>query len=461
MSSNAKIRRYDPLEVKEGFLQIISQSPDSPQWGALVRSNPTIQERVVNRAFPAEEFYPEDQGFCVYNVKEPLYSFVNPRFVFQDASTFVEEWYEACDEYVKELAPREKYILYRYTRHGDEIVNTYMRDPDGFMTNPRIHTLLTETMPNEQTMLYAMQLVDLYDNGNYSEYCDEHGNTPAFEYNELLSFESQYLHESPGESYMDKVVSLIHAYITDLQYIIENAPRITAPLQVFRCSQDDYLNTPYQAIQVAGFLSTSLDSTFSETYSRNNFVYQMILQPGTPCLSIKRASKYYHEFEVLVGLNCYAMPSELMEKHTLQHDVETSAIHPDHIFSGPLNPVRMVRHIQLTGPSPIGGYSRVSMLRKLKTLKTLKTQKTQKLKSRTPRSAKTLKTRKTTKRSPKTLKSRQMTKRTTPSFPSTPSTKPWENRDLLPPRIVTQGIPASVQAKLLKAHKQMGTYFSR
>ncbi len=467
MSEAEDVIKYDAYKVHQDFMRNLAQVPGYANIQQRISAGVADMSDIFRNVLQGFQIYESDDGFFLYTVRDPIYKDLHLSHTFQDDRTFDEEWYNACDTYIENLTGREKYILARYTRHGDEVVNALLRDPEGFNTNERAHSLLFDMMPTENAMLYAMQLVDLRDPDNHYEYVNYRGVPHVLEYRELETFEEEYLAGVPTTSKaetMEKIKPLVYMFIEDLRDILWRAPRLEKPLQVFRATNTDYLKSPYEAQQIAGFLSTSLDASFGEFYNKNKYIYQLTLQPGTPCLCIKDASKYYSEFEVLVDLDCFAMSSVLMEKHNLQNDRFSGDVAPDHLLVGPMNPKRLVRHIEIAGSDTGGrnsGSSRGSRGSRSSKRPSptvggrAKSRATLKISS----SSKKVKGVRITRRHSK-LPTRRLSLHKSPRRSFRKMAHAWEFRDPLPPRVVKNAkVPPRIKERLLTAHKKAGTYF--
>jgi hypothetical protein len=451
---------YNPLEIYQTYLRNLQTTNKYAGMSA---------EQIIAALFQSDQVYEGDDGFFVYRVPDPFYGDFHKSFVFQDDRTFIDDWYNACDTYIKSLSRRDLYILKRYTRHGDEIVNKLLREPDTFVKNTRIQDLIFNKMPDERFMLYAMQLIDMFHPGAHSHYVNVDGTISAMSYHDIEVFEEDFFGSDGNTNAMnakdklEKLLPLIYTYIEDLREILRNAPTLPKPLQVFRATNTDYLNRPYEAASVHGFLSTSLDSCIGEYYHANQYVYQIILQPGTPCLSIKNASQYYNEFEVLVDTNCFAMPSVLYDKHTLQTDIHSGEVDPIHVLSEPRNIKHNVRHIEIVG-SVGSDVSRISPA-KSKSSKGSRRGSRGSRGSRGRRGSKggrllahkshTHSHRSRTKKMSRKVTALRISRKTTMKLTRKDA---WKYRDQSAPRIVYGTVPAEVKVKLLNAHKKMGTY---
>lgn len=443
---------FEQDEVQDRFLRDMQADP---VMGHLVPriNEPMVQHMLFKSVFKYYQFYDHDEGFFSYDIREPYTRNIRMHYLLQEDSQFSEEWYTACDDYIEGLSLRDLYILRRYTRHGDEIVNALLRQPDTFAKKERVQTLFFKSMPNESQMLYAMQLIDIYAPGEYGNYVTAEGDLKSVEYREIQEMEREHVGDMEGlemSVILERVRPLIEEYIHDLRAILRRAPPLPGPLQVFRASGTDYLNNPYDSAVIHGFVSTSLDSCIGEIFHQNNYVYQLILQPGVPCLSIKKASKYPAEFEVLIDTGCFANSSPLVGKHTLQSEVFVGDVDPEHILIGPKNIQHKTRTIQVIADEQQGG-----RVHKAKGIVSLRVSKARS-KSRSRKGSKQGK--KVTSRRVSKGVSKRPTTRSSRSR-SSKRTMPWKDRDLLPPRVEYGKVPAAIHKRLLEAHKKMGTDF--
>lgn len=431
---------FDHNTARHLFIQDVKADPVTGHLAHRI-NEPMAQHILFDSVFKYSQFYETDEGFFSYNIREPYTQNIRRHYLLQEDSQFDEAWYNACDDYIMGLSLRDKYILRRYKRHGDEIVNALLRQPDTFATNKRVQTLFFETMPDENQMLYAMQSIYKYASGNNESYVTSEWDLNSVEYRELQEMEMEEfgsLQELEMPVILERIKPFIYMYIEDLRQILRQAPPLPRSLQVFRATGTDYLNNPYESAVVHGFVSTSMDSCIGEAFPQNNFIYQLILQPGVPCLSIKKASKYPSEFEVLVDTGCFVNSSLLVGKHTLQTDIYSGEVDPEHILIEPQNLQHRIRIIQVISQGHAGGRATLristSKSRRLRRLRHSKSQGPRSKKSKTRRSG----------RPSKRHHTRLMT---------------WKNRDLLPPRIEYGKVPVAIHKPLLEAHKKMGTDF--
>lgn len=476
MATATDIVIFDNADVYQTFLANMAASPKYAGLVHYFQQSEDARQNTLREIAKADQIYENDNGFFVYRIPDPFYAGLQKSFLFQEDRWFLEEWYNQCDQYVNSLDSRESYILSRYTRHGDEVVNKLLRDPAGFSSNTRIQQLMQESMTNENLLLHAMQLIDIYDPENHNSYLQSDGSLMPSELYEVLKFEKEYMgdidYENPVEV-LDNLKPLIYRYIEDLHQILRNAPPLPAPLQVFRGSETDYLNNPLHSAVVDGFISTTLDSCVGEYYPRNNYIYQMIIHPGTPCLSIKNASKYYAEFEILVDTGCAAMSSGLVQKHTLQTDINSGDVDPYHVFSEARNIIHKVRHIQVRGNTggTVGSVGSVgSTANSTKSKKSKGSTGSKKSKgAKGSKGGYQQQTKMTRRRQASKIRSTTSTstKRHSRKKPTSPTRslrkmkQTWMQRDLADPK-ATYGdgrVPKRIHEKLLAAHKQMGTNF--
>jgi hypothetical protein len=339
------IHKFNIDKVKDTFLNQVVKLPyyneNNGAIGNIIetinKKDIFISESLIDKIFKYRQYYNYDDGVFVYNIPDILYKNLFNNYLFQDEKTFDKKWYDDSSDYVEELEIHDKYILSQYTYNGDEIINTYIREPSTFIDNDRIKELLLTKMPSNKSMLYAVQLIRRYDPDNILSYFkkrhDINNNDDdiifdktieLIDYDKVKEYETRYMNEIHGvnkelstEEIIKTFIPLIEEYIRDLRIIIHNGPKLTKEIQVFRGLKSDYINRPYEEHLIKGFLSTTLDINVINSGYYGNIVYQITLQPGTPCLSIKDSSRYYKEKEILVDIDTYAIPSDIYEKYNL------------------------------------------------------------------------------------------------------------------------------------------------
>lgn len=251
------------------------------------------------------------ETFVLYEIPQTIGNALHDRLLFQDLNDFDVDWYIKCREYVDSLTRAEKYILRRYTRHGDEIVNKYIRDKDNFDTDERVKELL-QRMEDEGRYMFAAQILrNQYPNSiDYiNEYFTDHGELYISEdtrdFYEFVESNRQYVHE------------MIEDYIEDLSYILRSAPRLHKEIRVFRGVKEDYMyDKVEQSAVLKGFVSTTLDPQIMATFGRKN-VHEIIVGSGTPCLPMNLITVYKGENEILLDYNLYAIAYYKNEKFML------------------------------------------------------------------------------------------------------------------------------------------------
>ena len=275
--------------------------------------------------------------YVMYKVPKPVGDVLHDRFLFQDTNEFDMDWFYASIQYTKDLGLFDTFILKSYTKYGDEIVNNYLRDPVGFWANERVNELMFSTMPRNQHLCFAIQLIQYHFRDENESTVNEIVGNFITNNGELISMEFNNLREIWDEydqrEDWDAIHEIIEAYIADLQRIIRDAPKPTRPMRVFRGAQRDYLrdsvNTP---VHSKGFTSATMNPDTIFRFKGRNNVFEMIINPNVSCVVTEDLSYFRHEYEILINSDALLMPSEKKEKFTLNEDVGYGYYDVEYVF---------------------------------------------------------------------------------------------------------------------------------
>lgn len=349
----------------------------------------------------------EKADYVTYDVVPSLTPLLHNFWLFQTPTDFDFAWYEASAAYVASLDRYEKYILSAYTRHGDEVANAFLRNPDGFQTVPRIHDLIHSVMRQNDTIMFAVQLLDALGEDSLNEYFFETGALTFDGNTELERLYPQVLADS------ELLKRFISQYVRDLEDIIRNAPRPEAYMLVFRGVKTDYLRE-VQDVPTAqkGFVSTSLNPYMGARFTGDfKHVYEMVIIPGTPCLALSSMSKFPDEMEILVSSETAILSSPRAIKHLLQRSQTNGGFTVDNFWT-PAGPEVKTRTISVIGmdllPANMGGRMSLGALQKAKASHGTK---------RTTRSRQKLHSRRPTRRSQTRMPASEQTPLLLPTYP--------------------------------------------
>ena len=280
---------------------------------------------------------PSENEYVSFHVPSPaVRQALHRRFLFQTPDDFDFAWYAASNAYVQGLDKYEKYILRAYTRYGDEVVNTYLRSPtqEAFFANRRVQNLLFDMEKHSDMHTLALHLLDAYGEESLSSYFSSSG--------ELLSTGSAELEQiverlqDGGEDVHDLFYGMLDNFVGHLRDILLRAPRSQHPLRVFRGVRKDYLPATETAVTQAGFVSTTFSVDAALKFAnKNKLLYELLVQPNTPCLSLVSISRFHREYEILLAPETFAVagPREpTFPLHTVEFEgviAGTHFLHPE------------------------------------------------------------------------------------------------------------------------------------
>jgi hypothetical protein len=295
------------------------------------------QQALVSRLIKAHhdaETDPENP-FVVYDVEDCLRGPLHDYFVFQTPADFQFDWLEQSKVFVRGLSNFQKNILRAYTRHGDELVNAYLRDPDGFQNQPRVQELLFSVMPNNFSLPFASHLAEDHIsqdmNRSYLEddFFDDVGDVRELGQRVQQSYITSVLLQNPVD--WSNVRRYLDRYVEDFRDIFQRAPKPSAPLFVFRGVKTDYMNQVDTPVLMKGYTSTTYSVDVACNFAGSGRqLYEIMILPGTPCLAMDYVSEFEGiECEVLVDSHVFAVAEKNFEKKLL---------HPDIGYAEPLTP---------------------------------------------------------------------------------------------------------------------------
>lgn len=235
------------------------------------------------------------------------------------------KWLQAQDSYLlpahgvsfedRALLRKDRVLLKTYSLFGDTLVNNFLRGTLGELQDRMIH--------NESFLkLLGLMLYDLFDS-----YKPLMILPPTRE--QLMYKSTSQIDERVIMMIVDRnkefiknptnLAPLISHYSEELKRIINNAPKLTSSLTVYRGfkSEDHLTSLSFTSID---FTSTSLSikaaikfALFNETTMKDSAnreklfggVYEITLPPGTPCVYLESVTNCSGEFEILLppGIN--------------------------------------------------------------------------------------------------------------------------------------------------------------
>jgi hypothetical protein len=268
---------------------------------------------------------------------------VDNTFIINDIDNFDPNWINECEVYVSKLSLFNKITLLGYTHHGDEYINSYLRDSKIYFTDTKLHKTISDDLTyifnktaitNKGFPLYAQlfkKFKGINDINNYF-YEEEDPYKPNRPIGHIKPEGVEKIIEILNRLGINKTtdistsIKILEQYIIefskDLDNIIKNAPKLSKHMKVFRGIKNDYIR---ENTLIKGFTSTSISLDRAEkkfsNYSNNNTtntrtLYEIILTSNTPCLFIPPRYTWpgksgAAEYEVLIGSNVFANPSNI------------------------------------------------------------------------------------------------------------------------------------------------------
>ena len=267
------------------------------------------------------------------------------------------EWFNAQNSYIASLPLKSIITILAYTHTGDVLINSHVRGTlsmpslrASFM-NPMfdtygngIHPLLVpflETLPFEQnsnivtkpdvlTLKVGKITVDEVLNDIRK------GNMKLFEARLVFNI---IAHLYLSDSFLKK---LLTRFGSDLQNIIENAPKVKKTMVLYRGVKTDYYLKGKEGHYYTnnGFASTSVSVTKASEFTNKMLVVngkpvccmkRVTLLPGTKALVIMGVSHYPNEKEILLGLNSkYLVRKAKQRKRFYDNTITGPACYKEH-----------------------------------------------------------------------------------------------------------------------------------
>lgn len=239
-------------------------------------------------------------------------------------------WLKKQIEYVEKLSRRERDILTSYTRHGDVLVNNYLRGT----LEPDCSDLIRKTL-EVTTDFYQRPVALAY--SIYDQFSTLTRQVKTLRLPPDVKFAKDLL-DVKGELNMDtiraiidynmdyfgrtiNILPLIEQFRRNLVEIIEKAPRAIQPFRVFRGIATES-HIPELSYKTRDFFSTTISPddavmSFTKEYShRNNFhisrsyrccIYEFAVRADVPCIYMEGISQYRGEYEILIVPNITVM----------------------------------------------------------------------------------------------------------------------------------------------------------
>ena len=252
LAQNTEIAAFETGDVL-GYLEGILDGPNTPQ-------NDNNNTTIPNNAFPVA---------ALASIR---------KYVDMD-------WLYEQMNYITALTPEQHLVLNAYTRHGDQILNSYLRD--------------------------------VFDMKKFTEFLEEESLVSPF-YRYLLKQAGQTPETASRTEFVGIAVknyaAYMDAYKEDLWRIIYLSPRPTRAIKIFRgLKRPQFMMAELRkskTVETSDFQSTSLLASSAFTFSGEQMpnghtehkgaVVEILLRRDTPCLFMESLTQYPQEFEVLL-----------------------------------------------------------------------------------------------------------------------------------------------------------------
>lgn len=254
----------------------------------------------------------------------PVDNAIDMVYIAQHAKNFDPEWLQQSLLYVANLPIRDRFMLRAYTRNGDKLINTLIRNPAEFENDFRAMELVKRCIINNANNVIAVQIFEDngIDVGSTIQILGRKGH-PGINGDGL-----QYLIENTSTLTIDKIKEYIIQLAYEIKRIIGNAPHLTKKIRLFRGISEDYVkkseNSSSNECVLQGFQSMSYSLTsalgFSSEYNENNMqthhmLYSVLVHPGVPCIAVETLSHFPEEAEVILDMNlACSFDSQFYEK---------------------------------------------------------------------------------------------------------------------------------------------------
>jgi hypothetical protein len=290
--------------------------------GALPFNGTRFASRLLNGSIYEDGSHPEHAdmfAFAYTNMKAISRNFVIFQSYVEGSTEYMDfdnDWLEASNNYVATLPVHDKYILRTYTRNGDEVVNSVLRENAITLKSGS----LLQKMFLEARCPFAISLFREYDSIDPADFLDDGKRLSAAGQDKLYFLYMQHM------STNEILKSYVLKYAQELRRIIRAAPTVPRELLTFRAVKEDYLVDTNDIVTIKGFTSTSYSpesvSYFAAGHSYKN-MYEFVLAPGSHAISMYSISEFANEYEILLDFDCCVYPMPKQEKFML-HDLYQS-----------------------------------------------------------------------------------------------------------------------------------------
>ena len=239
----------------------------------------------------------------------------------------VVRWIQAQVAFLKTLTPREEAIVTSYTKHGDQMVNSWARG--------KLHADVRDLMVaavSWSRIPFQYSIYDQYDRllragvtmPPRTAWVDSKGVLQRAVVAEIVRENLAYFSRS------ENLGPLLKQYMTELMAIIKRSPRLIGDTVTYRGFRSEaHLKGLKYVAREFGSTSVNPDTAlaFADTHvlgSREVYccLYELTVKAGVPCLYLGSLTEFDDEFEILLPPGAtYRLGKEILVKRVVPPDM--------------------------------------------------------------------------------------------------------------------------------------------
>ncbi len=244
-------------------------------------------------------------------------------------------WIRAQEAYLKTLTPREEAIVKSYTKHGDQMVNSWARG----RIDADIRDLMMAAV-GWSRIPFQYSMYDQYDRlvregvkmRPREEWLDAEGVLRQGAVAEIVRGNLAYFSVSAN------LGPLLKQYMADLTAIMRRSPRLIGDVITYRGfkSEAHLKGLKYVARE---FGSTSVNPNTALAFADTHVLglrevycclYELTVKAGVPCLYLGSVTEFDDEFEILLPPGAtYRLGKEILVKRVVPTDMSLSEVLAD------------------------------------------------------------------------------------------------------------------------------------
>ena len=244
-------------------------------------------------------------------------------------------WIRAQEAYLKTLTPREEAIIKSYTKHGDQMVNSWARGRiDADIRDLMMAAIGWSRIPFQYSMYdqYDRLVREGVKMRPREEWLDAAGVLRRGVVAEIVRENLAYFSVSAN------LGSLLKQYMADLVAIMERAPRLIGDVITYRGFKSEaHLKGLKYVAREFGSTSVNPDTAlaFAEPHAiglREVYccLYELTVKAGVPCLYLGSITEYDDEFEILLPPGAtYRLGKEILVKRVVPFNMPLSDVLAD------------------------------------------------------------------------------------------------------------------------------------